>query len=139
MSKLLGIIIFLVLLLALNFLRYYIDNAIFSQVVSFVNSNTPLIILIFIFFFFAELFELLQFPLNLPTPLLNALGAIFVVSFIYKLFDFIDLISGQIILSFFKSFSFIIYMVVFLVVLIVGYVVLFMNIKKPSKRRKSSD
>jgi len=129
LSKLLGLIIFLILVFLLNSLKFFIDNLIYSQIVDFVNKNILIILVIFIMFFIAELFELLQFPLNLPAPLLNALGAVFVVSFIFKIFDFIDVIIGQNVFFIFRGFSFFVYLIVFLIVLIVGYVNIFSNME----------
>ena len=125
LSKLLGLVVFLVILLVVNMLAFFIGNPAFIRAVQLVNMNIWLLISISIILFVGELFGVLLFPFNLPAPLFNALGAVFLLRFIYRVFEFIESITMEGIFSLFKWFSFLIYPLVFIIVLVGGYVGIF--------------
>lgn len=152
-SNILGILFFLLGIYILNILTGYIQNDIFYQVVIFLNNNILLILIMSLFFFIADLFEAFIFPINLPAPIFNAIASVFLLSFIGKLFFLIDQIANINIYPIFSPFLIIFYPIIFLIVLIVGYVNIFADLlrsekskkkpkkvkpkKKPSKKQKS--
>jgi hypothetical protein len=130
-SRIIGIVIFLILLGILNLLAgTYIHNPIFLQIVVFLNDNVGLLILITVLLLSGDLFSALAFPLNLPGPVFNAVGALFIVTFIIRLFLLVDDITGIGVFSILASLAFIIYPLVFIIALISGYVTIFTRLQR---------
>ena len=141
-SKLSGILVFLIGLAIANILNYYISNNVYHFVVNFFNINLGLIILISIILFLGELFKILFFPFNLPAPFFNAVGGVFIVTFILRIINFLEIIIN---IELIKYVLFLIpfaYLLVFIIVLIVGYIKIFMELglksKKIEKLKKSN-
>lgn len=112
---------FVVIMLVANLLTIFIENPSFNEIVSFTNQNISLIVIMAAIFCLAELFEFLNFPFNIPAPLFNATGAIFMVSFIQKVFLFLgDAINEPLIQTIEEYFPFV-SGVIFVVIIIVGY------------------
>lgn len=132
-TKTMGIIIFLVIILLLNILRVFIEISMFSEVVSFINVNIGLILLMSIIFFFGELFSLLDFPLNIPYPVINAIGSIFVVKFLINILGFIEEMMNLVVFDFAKWILYIAYPLIIIIILIVGYINIFRGYQKTGK------
>ncbi len=139
-SRVIGIIVFLLLLWIANLLTSVIDNRIYTDIVGFLNSNIWLIILIAIFSFLSEIFGLLVFPFNLPTPLFNGLASIFIVAFIIAIIKLIGKIFGTGTFNFFDNISYLIYAAVFVIVIVIGFISIFFEehnrIRHGRKRNK---
>jgi len=125
LSKIFGLICFFLLLYILNILTIYIKHPIFNTIVVFLNSNVSIIFVMAVIFMIADLFSALGFPLNLPYPFFSAFGSLFVAQFIFRGFALLDLIIKQNIFQGIALFSFIVYPIVFVIVLITGYIKLF--------------
>lgn len=132
-SRLIGLLFFLILLAIVNILNF--SNKVFLEIVYFLNNNLMIIIMFSIFFFFGELFSIFIFPFNLVCPIFNSIGSIFLLTFLFNILEAIGL-----------SFGFLeplIKTIVFLIVLIVGYIIIFKNLlipkKKVKKKHKKSD
>lgn len=121
LTRVLGFIIFLVLIGILNLLTYYIQNSTLSAIVIFLNNNLLLIIVFTIIFIIAEIFYYLWFPLSLPAPLLSAFASVLLVSFIFNLIIFIMSLVGVTIIFPYELVYWIIAVIVFIVVIFVGY------------------
>jgi hypothetical protein len=134
LTRVIGFLIFLVLLGIVNILTYYIKNEIFLSVVGFLNSNIWLIIIFSIIFLIGEIFGYLMFPLNIPGPLFNAVGGVLLIQFVFSLFSFITKTSNvevNLPLGIIQNFVMI---MVFIIVLIVGYVHIIIDATRPRKR-----
>lgn len=139
-SQLFGILLFLILLVILNI--FPIPNLFSPQIVSFINNNATLIIVMSLIFMLGEICYGRIFPLSLPAPLFNAIGSMFLVTFIFRIFGLIDVLLKTNIFSLFNSLKYLIYPIVFLIVLIVGYVSIFtkvVNAPQEPKKRKTED
>ncbi len=123
-SRLVGFVIFLIFLGILNIIAESYRGEIFLQIVGFLNANLGLLVLITVVFLVADLFGALRFPLNLPAPLVNAVAAVFMVTFLIRLFVLVADISGVGVFLLFEELAYLIYPAVFLIVLIGGYAVL---------------
>jgi hypothetical protein len=131
-SRLFGFLIFLVLLAVLNALN--IENIVLIKIVNFLNNNLMLIVLFSIFLFLGELLSIFVFPFNILYPIFNAVGGVFLLQFIFRIFDSIEISGAMPVLSFLEPG---VYTFVILIVLIVGYVRIFMGlIPKREKRYK---
>jgi hypothetical protein len=116
-----GIITFLIVLVLANILTIYVGNEIFRSGVTFVNGNFWLLLLIGIILLIADVFSAFPFPLNLPAPIIRAIGSVFIIAFVLRIFDWVDNITGNDIYTFFWLLSFIIVPLVFILVLATGY------------------
>jgi len=77
--RIFGLLLFLFLLYIANNLSFFTDNPLNYQIILFLNSQIWLMVMITIAFLIGEIFNALIFPLNLPAPLFNAVGAVLLV------------------------------------------------------------
>lgn len=138
LSKLLGLLIFLVILGLLNFLVPYIKEPFFSGIVLFLNVNLLLILLFGLFFMVSEMFFHLVFPFNLPAPLFSSFGSVFLVTFIFNILNFIDLSFKIGLRGFLNNFYLLIIAIVFFFVFVVGYSMIFSNTINDLRKFKKS-
>jgi hypothetical protein len=120
-TRMMGIICFLIVVVLANILTYYVANPVYHSGVNFINENFWLLILIAIIFLVADLFGAFPFPLDLPAPIIKAIGSVFCIAFILRVFLWVD---GVALTSFYQIFwylSFLIVPLVFLIVLASGY------------------
>ncbi len=136
LSKIISIIVFLIVLLLLNIYSPLAHSSALTQIVSFINANVFLIIFISVLFVAGDVFLPLAFPLNLPFPLFNAIGAVFLAVFLIRLIGLIDSLTGIRIFSFVSMIAPLIYTLVFVLALILGYVEIFSE--KNHKRRHAN-
>jgi hypothetical protein len=117
--------VFLIILLFLNYLTDSVGNSSFNAVVNFLNDNILLIVAMSLIFLLGDVFGALFFPLNLPAPLFNAIGSVFLVVFIFRIFEMLESMINVKIFGIFREILPLIYPLVFIIVLVVGYVILF--------------
>lgn len=126
-SRIAGIVVFLILLAVLNILSGdYVQSPTFIRIVEFLNANLGLLILISALFLLGDLFGVFAFPLNLPTPIFNAFGAVFLVTFLFRLFVLVGEITGVGVFAVLeRTLALPVSILVFIVVLVGGYIRLF--------------
>jgi hypothetical protein len=120
-SRMIGIICFLIVVVLANILKFYMSSPVYQSGVMFLNENFWLFVLIAIIFLVADLFGAFPFPLNLPAPIIRAFGSVFCIAVIQIIFQWVDGISGTTLYHFFWLISFILGPLVFLIVLVSGY------------------
>lgn len=120
-TRMIGIITFLIVLVLANILTLYVGNEIFRSGVIFLNNNFWLLLLIGIILLIADVFSAFPFPLDLPAPIIRAIGSVFIIAFVLRIFSWVDTVTGNNIYSFFWLLSFIIVPLVFILVLASGY------------------
>jgi len=120
-SRMIGIICFLIVIVCANILGHYVSNPIFQSGVSFLNGNFWLLLLIAIIILIGDIFSALPFPLNLPGPIIKAIGSIFGIAFVLNVFQWMDSVAATNIYQGFLPLSFLIIPLVFLIVLACGY------------------
>jgi len=130
LKRLFGLILFLVLLYVANHLAFFTENPLNYQIIQFLNNNIWLIIVMSIAFLFGEVFNALIFPFNLPAPLFNASASVLLVAFLFRIFSLIDIILDEQILLIFNRIAFIVYPLVFIMVLIGGYIAILVKLSK---------
>lgn len=121
-TRLIGFLIFVLILFVLKILSGYIVNDVFLGAVSFLYNDFVIIMLMSLFFLFADIISQIDFPINLITPMFNALAAYFLIGFIFDIFSFIDMYVTKGELANISHYSFVITIVVILCVLVFGYV-----------------
>ena len=116
-----GIIAFLIVVVLVNILTFYISNPIYQKGVSFINDNFWLLLLIAIILFVGAVFDAFSFPLNLPAPLIRAIGSVFCIAFLLRIFQWVDSVATTNIYPMFWLLSFLLVPLVFILVLASGY------------------
>ncbi len=120
-SRMIGIICFLMVVVLANILTYYIPGTIYHAGVVFLNENFWLLLLISIILLVGEIFFTFPFPLNLPAPIIKAIGSVFVIAFMLHVFQWVDSVAFTNLYSFVWLLSFVIVPIVFIIVLVSGY------------------
>ena len=129
-SKIVGLLLFLVILAVANLLIPFINNEIYFKTVHFFNDNLLFLVILSVIFLISALFDALFFPFNLPAPIFNAIGGVLVAVFVFRIFGFIDLVGK---IDVFRNLSLIaypIYFLVFVFVVIFGYIGIFARLFK---------
>jgi hypothetical protein len=134
LSRLGGLLLFIILLLIANIISNQITNPIILQIIYFLNNNIGTIIFFTIIFFLADLFSIFIFPFNLPYPLFNALGSILLILFLFQILPHSIIIQEET-KNTILNLQTITLLIVTLIVLIVGYTNIFSH--KEKKRQKS--
>lgn len=133
-GRLIGLIIFLLIVAALTIL-FSASTGVAGGVVNFLSAHIWIVVIFTFLFLFGEIFSVQPFPLDLPAPPFNAFGSIFLVSFIFQFLLALDRILGVSNFGFLRPWVFPLYVVVFFLVLILGYVEIF---SRALQRRGSS-
>jgi len=130
-----GFLIFLIILGALNLINMFVKQLIFNEMVIFLNQSIIWIVLFALLFLFGEIFKIMDFPYNLPWPLLDAVGSLFLITFIFNVIFFVNrfVLIPQVIN--FNMLYILIASLTFILVVLVGYIKLLMD-SSYSKKRK---
>lgn len=136
-----NIISFVVFLIILGFLNVSLDvfdNNILFEVVRLLNNNIWLIFVFSIVFTIGEVFESFRFPSNMPAPIFNAVGSIFLFNFLFKIFNLVGKLSDiDTFDTLSKALPFL-YPIIFLLVLLGGYLSLLSGASWDSPKKKTS-
>jgi hypothetical protein len=135
-SRMMAIICFLiVVVLATIFMTVTTPDGIFQKAADgLLFSNFWLLLFIFVILFVADIFGTLEFPLNLPAPIIRAFGSAFCITYILIVFQWIDDNYGTAISQFSWLVPSFIVPLVFLVVLISGYYVIFRQLSEQPEK-----
>jgi uncharacterized membrane protein len=120
-SRMIGIICFLIIVVLANILMYYVTNSFYHSGVTFLNDNFWLLILIAVVLLAADIFDAFSFPFNLPAPLIRAIDSVFFILFILRVIQFVDNNAATNFYTPSWYFAFLIVPLVFLIVLASGY------------------
>ncbi|MBT4166232.1 hypothetical protein HOE04_04310 [archaeon] len=138
-SKIIGLIIFLIILGILNIIAPIINNEILINITSLLNANIILILLFSLFFTLSELFFALVFPFNLPAPIFNSFGSIFLITFLFNIIAFVSTTLNLGLIKILNTFYILIIVIVFLITFITGYITIFSKgVKKTTKTIKQT-
>lgn len=127
-SRMIAIICLLIVVVLVNILTYYVSSPVFHSWVSFINENFWLLLLIAIILFVGAIFSAFPFPLNLPAPIVRAIGSVFCIAFVLRIFEWVDAVASTTLYPMFWFLSFIIVPLVFLIVLASGYFEIMRNL-----------
>lgn len=120
-SRTIGIITFLIIVVLANLLTYYVSNTLYDSSVTFLNENFWLLIIVAVILFVGDVFGVFAFPLNLPGPFIRAIGSVFFIFFLLRAIQWVDTIAATNIAAPFLLISFLLVPLVFLIVLVSGY------------------
>jgi len=135
---LISFIVFLIILGFLNISLDFFDSNILSEVVKLLNNNIWLIFVFSIIFTVGEVFGSFRFPGNLPAPIFNAIGSIFLLNFLFKIFRLVGNLSEiNTFDNLTKTFPFL-YPIIFLLVLLGGYISILSGASWSKPKKKTS-
>jgi hypothetical protein len=120
-TRMIGIICFLIVVVLANILTYYVANPVYHSGVTFINQEFWLLVLIAVILLVADLFGAFPSPLNLPAPIIKAIGSVFCIAFILRVFKWVDTVAATNLYDSFWLVSFLVVPLVFLIVLATGY------------------
>ncbi|MCX6688853.1 MAG: hypothetical protein NTZ39_04060 [Methanoregula sp.] len=120
-SRMIGIICFLIVIVFANILLFYVSNPTYHAAVEFLNTNFWLLLIIGIILFIGDIFRAFPFPLDLPYPVIKAIGSVFIIAFVLRIFEWVDHITANNLYHYFWLISFVIVPLVFIVVIVSGY------------------
>ncbi len=112
-----GFIILVTLILVAGILATSVQNSVYSNVINFFNANIPLFFSLFFFGVINEIFWNFESPFNLLAPITSAILSTIIVSFLYKIWQFMEIYTNSGVLIHPGLIS----AVVFIIVLIAGY------------------
>jgi hypothetical protein len=138
-SRMIGILCFLIVVVLANILTYYVNSPLYHSGVAFLDLNFWLLLLIAIIIFVADIFGAFPFPLNLPAPVIKAIGSVFIIAFVLRIFEWVDTTTGNNIYHYFWLLSFVIVPIVFIIVLLAGYYEIICDLWAKAKLREKSD
>jgi len=134
-STFIGIFAFLVLLAALNYLIPS-GNSILRGLVILLNNNLPYFLVIVLILMTGEIFDRFSFPLNLPAPLFQALASVFLVLFVFNVFEFLDTITQAGIYRNLEILRILLSILIFLIVFTGGYFKIFGDLLRVGRQRE---
>jgi hypothetical protein len=135
-NRLIGFLVFLALIIVLNILVEYTTVVLFTDFVEFLNSHFVFICWIAFFLVLGEIFILMRYPFNVPYPLFNSTGALLIVYFFADFFMLLMSYSPSVPDFPFNTIFFIAGILVFFIVLTVGYYKVFKNVPDEWKTKK---
>ena len=138
-TRMIAIISLLIVVVLANILTHYVSNPVFNSGVSFINENFWLLILIAVILFGGALFNALPFPFNLPAPIIQAIGSVFCIAFVLRVFQWVDTVVSTNLYPLFWYLSFIIVPLVFLIVLASGYYEIMRQLWQQSQIEEKAD
>jgi hypothetical protein len=116
-----GFIVFIILLSVASFVVPNISNSVYSDVIQFFNANVAIFFILFFIGMINEIFWSFYFPFNIIAPITSSVLSIFVISFFYKVWLFID---GYVHTNAYIPIT-MIYPIVIILTFIIGYVIIF--------------
>ncbi len=124
-TRLLGFVLFLIILHFANLYFDEVSNPIMFNITQFLLQSLALILTFSVFFGLGASFKEMSFPWPITFPLFDAIGALFFLTFVFQLFSFVDTLLGLTLFSVFSWIAVLIYPLVFIGVLVAGYFGLF--------------
>jgi hypothetical protein len=131
-SGLAGVLIFLIILAVLGYFSASFAAPI-PAIIDFLYMNAALIVFFSLILMVADIFGTFPFPANLPGPIFSAIGAVLILAFIFNMFIFV-----------YRSYlpipypldivAVILYPLVFIIVLIAGYVHIFSRVAEKERK-----
>jgi len=138
-SRMIGIITFLIVVVLANILTYYISSPFYRAGVTFLNENFWLLLLISLILLVGDIFFAFPFPINLPAPVIRAVGSVFVIAFLLHIFEWADSVTATSLHPAIWVLSVVIVPVVFIIVLVSGYFEIMRQLFRESHDEQDND
>lgn len=135
-STFVTILALFILLAILDFSFSSSGNAIIQGLISLLEGDFYLLIVIALILMTGEIFDRFSFPLNLPAPLFHALASVFLIIFIFDVFRYLDGITGANIYQNLEILRILLSILIFLIVFIGGYFKIFGDLLISGRQRE---
>ena len=122
LSQFFRVLAIIIIIFIANILLLFFNNPILEDIVRFLNTNIFLIIFISLFFFLASLVWIYGTPLLLLSPIFERLSSAFLVEFLIRFIVLLDTYIGSGIGEVLDAYAFYIELIVFILVLLFGYI-----------------
>jgi uncharacterized membrane protein len=132
-----GILIFLILLAVLGYFSGSFAGTPIPAIIGFLFDNAALIVFFGLIFIVADIFATFPFPANLPGPIFSATGSVLLLAFIFHVFAFVYQ-SYMPIPYPLEIIAVILYPLVFVIVLIAGYVHIFSHLAEEERESEKT-
>jgi len=134
-----GILVFVIILVALRAFAAGQDSAFLTGFVDFLTSEAGLIITIAVLFMIGDIFLTFPLPANVPGPFFNAGASVLLVTFIVHIFRFLDSFYAMGIYPQVQALEPFLYPLVFIIVLVAGFIALAFQDSDRCRERKRPD
>lgn len=128
-SRIIGFIIFLILLVVANALIPAFNSNVYSDIINFFNLNIILLFILTLIGLINEIFWSFYFPFNIIAPITGSVLSIYIVTFIHRGFDFLNTYFPSDIILPWQT----IQSLVFWMVIIVSYLIILIRQGKPKE------
>jgi len=122
-----GIGAFVLIFYILKELIPFVSFDIYENVVMFIEINLVQILIFLGMFLLADVLGTLRFPMNIPAPVLNAVGSFLAILFTLRVFQYIDIALEMGVYARYEWIKYIIIPVVFVLILVTGYIRIFIT------------
>jgi len=140
MKEVLIFFIFIVIVGIFNILGYFVSEPSLISIVGILNKSIIWLFLALVLFYFGKVFRRLSFPYNLPWPLIDGVAWVFLIKLMFDAISVAEIFIGSkvkldsVYFVIFENVNVIVSSIVFLLVIIIGYIVLISNINKGDKK-----
>lgn len=125
------LIILLIIVFILNYISPNLLDETFNSVVLFINQNLAFLVVMNLVFWIADMLFCMTIPLSLISPWINVVGAMMVITFIFKIMDLMSNLLDEPMFHSLRWLKYLIYPIAFIATLVGGYIKLLF---KPAKR-----
>jgi len=122
--KLLGFVIYIIVIGILNIVALFTSNFGFSVTLSFLNNSIIIVLFMFVALFFTSFFSSMNYPNNIPAPIFNAAAVVIVAWMLLGILNAINPELNSRIIGFLFGNSLIVYLLIAAFVLVAGYILL---------------
>ncbi|HVN73520.1 MAG TPA: hypothetical protein VMT44_02875 [Methanoregula sp.] len=140
-SRMIGIICLLIVFVLAKILENFTskEGIYHGAIEGLLFANFWLLIVIAVIILVADIFIALPFPLNLPGPVIRAIGSVFCIALVLNVFQWIDSTAGTNIYQIFWLLSFLVVPLVFIVVLVSGYFEIVKQLFRQARQAPADD
>ena len=134
LHRIIGFIIFLILLVIANALIPIFNSNVYSDIINFFNANIILLLILTLIGMVNEIFWSFYFPFNIIAPITGSILGVYIVTFVYRCINFLDIFiknNSNIMTAILPEG--IVSMLVFWIVLIAGYLIILIRQGRPRK------
>ncbi len=134
MSRIWSLLIFFIFLMITSYISSKFNFKFFDDLYELLFSSVLIIIGLNVYFILGGVFIRIKFPFSMASPMFYAPGAILLTKFVLKIMRFMDdYIAGDV-FAFLNGIEKQVYLIVYLAVIIIGYIIVISEIEKGDKK-----
>ena len=90
LKRVVGFLIFLLVLWVFNFLASYIGIGIYLDIVEFFNNAVLILFILMCFGILSDIFWIIEFPITLVAPIFSSIYTVYLLMFFYRVWLFVE-------------------------------------------------